>query len=192
MHRQRVHDPRHDLGVGVDVGRRDVAVGTDEDRDLGGEAPGHVLQLLAAEPARVDDDAALGAPVRDVDDGALPGHPHGQRLDLVQRDVRVEADAALRRSAVDAVLDAVAGEDLDAAVVHLDREVAGELALDLAQDLPELRLQPDDLGRGVELALCGAPLVSLLVDLHRRAHLTIALTSTPRTVGTPRRGRTGR
>ncbi len=58
-----------------------------------------------------DDDAALGAAKRDVDDRALPGHPHRQRLDFVEGDVGVVADAALGRAAVDVVLDPVAGED---------------------------------------------------------------------------------
>src|SRR5262249_59213244 len=83
------------------------------------------LQLAHGEPARIDDHAALGAAVGDVDDGALPGHPHRQRFDLVQGDVWVVPDAALGGAAIDVVLDAVAGEDLYAAVVHLDGEVAG-------------------------------------------------------------------
>ena len=48
VHRVGVHHPGHDLGVGVDVRRRDVLLGTDEDLDLGGEAAGQALQLLLA------------------------------------------------------------------------------------------------------------------------------------------------
>src|SRR5262249_37610133 len=126
---------------------------------------GHVLQLAHGQLSRVDDHAALGAAVRDVDHGALPRHPHGQRLDLVQRHVGVVADAALGRPAVDVVLDAVPGEHLDPAVVHLDREVAGELALPLAQDLPQLGLQADDLRGLVELALRRAPFAGLVAEI---------------------------
>ena len=53
VHRKRVHDPRHRLRVGAHVGRGDVAVGADEDRDLGREAAGHVLELVERELARV-------------------------------------------------------------------------------------------------------------------------------------------
>ena len=35
-------------GVGVDVRRRDVALGADEDADLGREAAGQALELLHA------------------------------------------------------------------------------------------------------------------------------------------------
>src|SRR5207245_851808 len=59
------------------------------------------------------------------------------------------------------VLDAIAGEDAMGLVVHLHREVAGELALDLAQHLAQPRLELDDLGRGVELRLGSPPLISL-------------------------------
>ena len=85
-----------------------------EDLDLGEVAPGQALELLLAELLGVDDDAALAAAVRDADDGALPGHPHREGLDLVEGDVLVVADAALGRAAAQVVLDAVAGEDLDA------------------------------------------------------------------------------
>ena len=48
VHRVGVHHPGHDLGVGVDVRRRDVLLGADEDLDLGGEAAGQALELLLA------------------------------------------------------------------------------------------------------------------------------------------------
>ena len=65
-------------------GRRDVPLGADEDLDLGREPAGQALELLLAELLGVDDDAALAAAVRDADDGALPGHPHREGLDLVE------------------------------------------------------------------------------------------------------------
>src|SRR4026209_412691 len=66
----------------------------------------------------LDDDAALAAAVRDADDRALPGHPHRQGLDLVERDVLVVPDAALRGASPEVVLDPIAREDADRAVVH--------------------------------------------------------------------------
>ena len=48
VHRVGVHDPGHDLGVGVDVRGRDVLLGADEDLDLGGEPAGERLELLQA------------------------------------------------------------------------------------------------------------------------------------------------
>src|SRR5262252_4650112 len=170
MHGKRVHDPGHYLCVRVYVGGWDVAIRTHEDGDLGREPPRHVLEFAESQLSRIDDDAAFGTTVGDVDDRTFPGHPHRQRFDLVQRHVRVEPDAPLGRTSGDVVLDAVAGENLDPPVVHLNREVAGELALDLAQDLAELRLQPADLRRRIELALGGAPLVGLLPNLDRRGH----------------------
>src|SRR5205085_4467687 len=110
----------------------------------------------------IDDDSALRAAKRDVDDGALPSHPHRERLDLVQRDVWVIADPTLRRSAVYVVLDAITGEHADALVVQLHREGACELALHLAQDLAEPGLELDELRRLIELGLRGAPFVGLL------------------------------
>ena len=65
--------------------------------------------------------------------------------------VRVVAEAALGRAAGDVVLDAVAREDADRAVVELDREVDRELALRDAQDLAQLLVEVEVIGGGVEL-----------------------------------------
>ena len=131
-----------------------------------------MLELVERKHFRVDDDAALGAAERNVDHGALPGHPHSERLDLVERDVGVVANATLGRTAVDVVLHAVAGEDAQVTVVHLHGEVARELALDLAQHLAQPRFELDDFGRRVELRLSGAPFVGFYDGLQlSTAHL---------------------
>ena len=132
-------------------------LGADDDADLGRVAAGQALELLVRELLGVDDDAALAAAVRDADDGALPGHPHRQGLDLVEGDVLVVADAALGRAAAQVVLDAVAGEDLDAAVVHLHREVDRQLAARFAQDPPQARIEVQAIGGQVELLLGDGP-----------------------------------
>ena len=151
-HRERVHDPGHVLGRRVDVGRRDVAVVAEDDGDLGRVAPGQPLVLVHRERLRVDRDAALGAAEGDVDDGALPGHPHRQRLDLVERHARVEPDAALGGPARDRVLHAVAREDLDLLVVQLDRDRDDQLPLRRAQQLARAGVELEELGGAVELA----------------------------------------
>ena len=63
----------------------------------------------------------------------------------------------LRRSAADVVLDAVAGEDLDVAVVHGDREVDGELALRDAQHAAHAVIEVELVGGVVELGLGDGP-----------------------------------
>jgi len=73
-----IHDPAHDLGVGVDVRRWNVAVGPDHLLDLLDENPGDVVELPITQLRRVTRDAALGAAVRDVHDGGLPGHEIGE------------------------------------------------------------------------------------------------------------------
>ena len=114
MHRDRVHDPGHRLGVGADVRRRDVAspgpmIGSSSvaNRRVNASSSRH------AHRAGIAGHAALGPAERHVDQGALPGHPHRQGADVVDVGVRVEADPALGRSARHVVLDAVALEHLD-------------------------------------------------------------------------------
>jgi len=151
MHRDRVHDPGHDLLVGAHVRRGNVLGRADDDADLGGVAAGQALQLVAGERPWVDEDAALGAAVRQVYDGGLPGHPHRQRPHFVERDVEAVADAALGRATREVVLDAVPVEDPERPVVHVDGKVDGQLALAVSEHLPEPEVEAEPLGRGVEL-----------------------------------------
>ena len=74
-----------------------------------------------------------------------------------RRDVLVVADAALGRAATQVVLDAVAGEDLDRSVVHVDREMDGQLAARLAQDAAHALVHAEPLGGEIELALGDLP-----------------------------------
>src|SRR5258708_19715518 len=123
-------------------------------------------ELARREDFGVDDDAALGAAERDVDDGAFPRHPHREGFDLVQGDVGVVADAAFSRPPVDVVLHAIAGEDPVRTWAHLYGEVARELALDLRQNLTHPSPTPHHLCRSAQLPLLISPCVPLAYQLH--------------------------
>ena len=125
-----------------------------------------MLQLVLRQLARIDGHSALGAAVGDPHRGALPGHQHGQRLDQVEVDVGVVADAAFGRTAADVVLDTPAGEDVDRAVVHADREMDGQLSFDLSQAASRVVGKADDVRRGVKPALCGLEGGSASFDRH--------------------------
>src|SRR5207302_9118431 len=107
VHRVRVHDPGHRLRVRVHVRCGNVTVRTDEELDLGRVAPGERFELLRAHRLRIAHDATLRAAVRHPNDGALPGHPHRERFDLVEGDRGVIANAPFARSARGVVLYAV-------------------------------------------------------------------------------------
>ena len=118
LHRVGVHHPGHRLLVRRHVGGRDVLLRADHRQELGGEAAGQPLELARRHLPRVAADAALGAAVGQAQERALPGHPDRERGALAERDLRVVADAALRRAEHARVLDAIAGEDDAALVVH--------------------------------------------------------------------------
>ena len=96
-------------------------------------------------------DAALGAAEGDAGDRGLPGHQRGERADLVDVDLGVEADAALVGAAGAVVLDPVAGEDVDLAVGELDRDLDGDLAVGGPEDDPEVVGEPEVVGGDVEV-----------------------------------------
>jgi hypothetical protein len=156
-HRERVHQPGHDPAVGVDVGRRDVPVGTEQGRDLVRVAAGEPLQLADAQPGGVAAHAALGAPEGDVEHRGLQRHGRGQRGDLVGVDVGVEPDAALAGPAGGVVVDPPPQEDLDGAVVHPDRDRHLEDALRATQHPVHVGADPAQLGGVVEVRQHGLP-----------------------------------
>ena len=96
---------------------------------------------------------ALAAAERDVDDGALPRHPHGQGAHGIDRLLRVEADAALGRAARVVVLHAEALENLDVPIVHADGDEELELALRVAQQVARALVEIEQVRDLVELSL---------------------------------------
>ena len=87
MHGVGVHDPGHDLFVGVDVGSGNIFFGANEIEQFGRVAAGHALQFAHGHRVRIADDAALGTAEGDVHDRALPGHPTGEGADFIEVNV---------------------------------------------------------------------------------------------------------
>ncbi len=161
-----VHHPRHDLGSGVDVGGRNVAVRADEAAEGADPAAGEPLKLAGAEVLGVADAATLAAAIGQAHDGDLPGHPRGEGADGVYGLLGVEADAALAGAAGIVVLDAEALEDLSGAVVHPDGDGDAKLAHGHAQELMGRLVEAEDGGGVVELSLGNLKRVEVL--LYRR------------------------
>src|SRR5436189_174068 len=59
MHAVGVHHPRHDLLIGVDVGRGDVLLGADRVDDFRDVAAGEGFELAAGHPRGIADDTAF-------------------------------------------------------------------------------------------------------------------------------------
>ena len=150
VHGVGVHDPGHGLLIGVHVGRGDVDFRADELEDLGGIAARDALELAGREQTGIADDAAFSAAEGNVGDGALPGHPGGQGADFIEGDVGRVADAALGGAARDGMLDAIAGEDFQTAVVEHDRNVHDDFARRRAQHLLHAVVQAEARGGFVE------------------------------------------
>ena len=132
--------------------------------ELSSVAAGHAFEFALGHFFGVADDAALGSAEGDVDDGALPGHPGGECADFVEGDVGGVADAALCGAAGDRVLDAVAGEDFDGAVIHSDGDMNDDFAGGVAEDLPNALIEVEFLCGEVESSGLGFPGISLLLE----------------------------
>jgi hypothetical protein len=120
VHRVGIHEPRHDLRRGIDVGRRHVFVGADDLDELGRVTARDAFEFVLGERRRIAGDAAFTAAERKVDHRALPGHPKCEGGDLIQGYARMVADAALCRTAREIVLHSIAGIDFELAGVALE------------------------------------------------------------------------
>src|SRR5438128_6272734 len=141
VHGVGVHDPRHGLFVGVDVGRGHIFFRTDKLEQFGGVAAGHALQFAHGHLVGIADDTTFGATERNVHHGTFPGHPTGQGAHLVKGHVWRVADTTLGRAAGDGVLHAKTSEDRQGPVVHRHRNVHDNLAVGIAQHLPQSLIQ---------------------------------------------------
>lgn len=153
--RNGVHDPDHLGAARVDVGSGNVGPVADKRSDARREGAGHHLALARRELKGVYGNSALAAAVRNTGERALPGHKARKSLALFKVDVRVETEAALRRSADRRVLYAITFENSNRAVVHLDGDGDADSALRAAQYLDEAIFKPHLLGRIVEVLECG-------------------------------------
>ena len=133
LHGICIHYPAHYFGVGVDVGSGDILVGADYRRYHCRIASGHSLKLALGHLRRVAGYAALCAAVGDVGNGALYGHPSGECADFVHIDVGMKSYAALARTACARMLNAVACEHFQVAVIHADGEVDLQLLLGITE-----------------------------------------------------------
>ncbi len=109
------------------------------------------LRLAHAHRPGIAGDTALRTAEGNVHEGALPGHPHRQRTDLVEVRGGVVAEPSLGRPARHVVLDPVAGEHAHAAVVQPDREANRELPVRRPKRLAHPRVEVKVVGSGVEL-----------------------------------------
>ena len=138
-----VHHPGHHLGVGVHVRGGDVPRGAEDLLDLVHERARDLLHVGGVELVGGAVDAALGAAEGDAGDRGLPGHQRGERADLVDVHLRVEADAALVGAARAVVLDAVAGVDVDLAVGETDRDLDRDLPVGGPEDDAQIIGEPE-------------------------------------------------
>src|SRR5881396_3502584 len=147
-----VQDPRHHLCVGVHVGRRDIAVGAEHNGDALGEAPGEALELELGEFLRVHRHAALGAAEGDVHQRRLPRHDRREAQHFVVVRIGMVADPPFAGTARPVVLDAIAREHLDTAVIHPHGNLDLHLAEGGHEDAAHVAFQTDEIGGAVELA----------------------------------------
>ncbi len=151
LHRERVHHPGHDPRAGAHVWGRDVDGRSDQVENLGDVAPRQALQLTHGQLGRIASNAAFRAAKRNVDNGALPGHPGRERLAVVQIDIGVIANAAFAWATRVVVDDPIALEHPQMPVVHHDRHRYHHLSARVPQRLERVTVRLQDVGGPIEL-----------------------------------------
>src|SRR5579859_1531442 len=132
VHGIGIHDPAHDLRVGVHIGGGNVAIGANQDGDFSSVAAREAFEFSAGHFMGIADDAAFRTAKRDGDNGALPRHPHCQGTHFVERDFGSKTDAAFGRAAIDVVLHTITGEHFNIAIIHTHGKVYDKFAFGFA------------------------------------------------------------
>ena len=140
-----------DLRRRVDVGRRNVFVGTDDFDELRRVAARDALELALRERRGIAGDAAFAAAERQVDDRALPRHPKRERRDFIQGHARMVADAAFCRAAREIVLYAIAGVDFELAGIALEWNREDDLPRRMGEDAAHSAVEFEQIGGFVEV-----------------------------------------
>ena len=146
-----VENPGHVLGGGANVGGHDIDLRPDKGGHFLGEAPGQAFLLPHAHGAGVTGDAAFSSAVGKSHEGTFPVHPHRESSDLANVDIGVETKAPLHGATGEVVLNAVAEEDLGAAIVHGDGQGDGNEALGPFATLADSGIEFEKIGDAIEL-----------------------------------------
>ena len=112
--------------------------------------PSHAVELGLAQRARVTLNAALRPAEWDVDDGRLPRHEGGEGPYFVDVGGWMKARSALVGAARRVMLDTVAVEDLDRAVVHANRYRDRQLTPGLLEQVTGPVVESQTVGGAVE------------------------------------------
>ena len=153
VHRDSIHNPGHDLGVGIHIRCRNIPLRTEQNTDLSGKTPRQTLKLTQRELTWFNDNTTLRPTVGNIDQRTLPGHPHREGTHLVDVDTGVVADPTLDWATTQVVLNTVAGKNFYRAIIEFDGKVDRQLALGYTQDRVYAISEPEQFGSGVELLL---------------------------------------
>ena len=115
--------------------------------------------------ARIAGDAAFRAAVGQAGERAFPAHPHGQRRDFAQSDIRMITQAAFGRAERQMMLHAIAGENFHVAIIAMNRQRHGHGAFWKFQSIPFIRHNSKVIGDEIELPASHVER-RMLVNLH--------------------------
>ena len=168
VHGISVHDPRHGLWIGIDIGRRHIALGPDDVHDLRGIAARDALQFTGRQQVGIANHSAFGAAEGNIHHRAFPCHPGGQGPHFVQRHIRRETDSAFGRTAHDGMMHTIAGENFVASVVQHHRDADLQLERGHSQNLAQAFVQAQQFSGFVEARLSGNPRIGFLFRRRNR------------------------
>ena len=164
VHRVGVHDPGHGLLVGAYVGGGNIFFRADEFDEFGGVAAGHALEFALGHLLGSQMMPPLAPPKGMLTTAHFQVIQEARARTSSRETSGRVADAAFGGAAGDGVLDAVAGEDFDGAVVHGDGDVDDDFAGGIAEDLPDALIEVEFFCGKVESSGLGFPGVCLLLE----------------------------
>ncbi len=146
-HAVSIHNPAHDLRIGVDVRRRNILLRTDQGKNHSGIPSRKPFELPMGKLPGVDLHPAFCSSVRDIDHCTFKGHPRRKRFHFIHVHIFVIADPAFARASGTGVLYPVALKYPDRSIVHLHRNGYLQLPFRIFQYFVIIFFQPQQVSR---------------------------------------------
>ena len=141
LHGNGIHDPRHNLAIGTNVWCWDIRSFTQNDANFGRISSGELLNFAQTQLFSIDFNRALSSTIRNINNGALPRHPHRKRCSFMNVNINVIPNPTLRWSSRRVVLDSITLEAHNLTIVHNNWEIDHQLAHRMRQHLMQSRIK---------------------------------------------------
>jgi hypothetical protein len=136
-----VQHPKHVLRIGHNIWSRDIEIRAYVSSDLPDPSAAQLLDFVQAEIMGIANDSPFGSAQGYVDHRTLPGHPHRESPDGIDRFKRMKSYASFAGTPGVIVLDPKTAKYLNPSVIHSNGDTKMIFPYRIAQQIPRWSIE---------------------------------------------------